>query len=140
MRLTTKLALGLWLATLKVPFIPYPASSMSLLLVPALSSEEGSSNDKGIVGNSASMSICHGCDANIWGQAKSGASGQALEEAKTINKSLSALGQVINALTDPKSKGTSLLLKYFLISALSIWGVLYIIYCGPICVGSIAWV
>jgi kinesin family member 5 len=31
---------------------------------------------------------------------KTGASGQQLEEAKTINKSLSALGQVINALTD----------------------------------------
>ena len=33
---------------------------------------------------------------------KTGASGQQLEEAKTINKSLSALGQVINALTDEK--------------------------------------
>lgn len=33
---------------------------------------------------------------------KSGASGQQLEEAKTINKSLSALGGVINALTDEK--------------------------------------
>ncbi len=33
---------------------------------------------------------------------KTSASGQQLEEAKTINKSLSALGQVINALTDPK--------------------------------------
>jgi len=32
------------------------------------------------------------------------ASGQRLEEAKMINKSLSALGQVINALTDGKSK------------------------------------
>jgi hypothetical protein len=31
-----------------------------------------------------------------------GALGQQLEEAKTINKSLSALGQVINALTDEK--------------------------------------
>ena len=30
---------------------------------------------------------------------KTGASGQLLEEAKTINKSLSALGNVINALT-----------------------------------------
>ena len=28
--------------------------------------------------------------------------GQQLEEAKTINKSLSSLGQVINALTDEK--------------------------------------
>lgn len=35
---------------------------------------------------------------------KTGASGQQLEEAKTINKSLSALGQVINALTDEKTK------------------------------------
>lgn len=34
---------------------------------------------------------------------KTNASGQQLEEAKTINKSLSALGQVINALTDEKS-------------------------------------
>ena len=31
---------------------------------------------------------------------KTGASGQTLEEAKNINKSLSALGMVINALTD----------------------------------------
>ncbi|TFK76420.1 kinesin heavy chain [Pluteus cervinus] len=35
---------------------------------------------------------------------KTGASGQTLEEAKKINKSLSALGMVINALTDPKTK------------------------------------
>ncbi|KAK7203338.1 putative kinesin family protein [Myxozyma melibiosi] len=34
---------------------------------------------------------------------KTGASGQVLEEAKKINKSLSALGNVINALTDGKS-------------------------------------
>merc|ERR1719331_1771487 len=34
---------------------------------------------------------------------KTGASGQQLEEAKTINASLSALGKVINALTDGKS-------------------------------------
>lgn len=34
---------------------------------------------------------------------KTGAAGQQLEEAKTINKSLSALGQVINALTDGRS-------------------------------------
>jgi len=33
---------------------------------------------------------------------KTGAQGQALEEAKDINKSLSALGLVINALTDGK--------------------------------------
>lgn len=35
--------------------------------------------------------------------AKSGAQGQLLEEAKNINKSLSCLGNVINALTDGKS-------------------------------------
>ncbi|TMW65051.1 hypothetical protein Poli38472_009218 [Pythium oligandrum] len=35
---------------------------------------------------------------------KTGASGKQLEEAKTINKSLSALGNVINALTDPSSQ------------------------------------
>ncbi|KAF8212189.1 kinesin heavy chain [Mycena galopus ATCC 62051] len=35
---------------------------------------------------------------------KTGASGQTLEEAKKINKSLSALGMVINALTDSKIK------------------------------------
>ncbi len=35
--------------------------------------------------------------------AKTGAAGQLLEEAKNINKSLSALGNVINALTDNKS-------------------------------------
>ncbi|KAF8844948.1 kinesin [Paxillus ammoniavirescens] len=35
---------------------------------------------------------------------KTGASGQTLEEAKKINKSLSALGMVINALTDTKAK------------------------------------
>ena len=34
---------------------------------------------------------------------KTGAAGQTLEEAKNINKSLSALGNVINALTDNKS-------------------------------------
>jgi len=34
---------------------------------------------------------------------KTGASGHQLEEAKTINKSLSALGQVINALTDDRA-------------------------------------
>ena len=34
---------------------------------------------------------------------KTGVSGQQLEEAKKINKSLSALGNVINALTDGKS-------------------------------------
>lgn len=35
---------------------------------------------------------------------KTGATGQVLEEAKTINKSLSALGLVINALTDDRGK------------------------------------
>ena len=35
---------------------------------------------------------------------KTGASGQTLEEAKKINKSLSALGMVINSLTDGKSQ------------------------------------
>lgn len=34
---------------------------------------------------------------------KTGATGQTLEEAKKINKSLTALGMVINALTDGKS-------------------------------------
>jgi kinesin family protein 5 len=34
---------------------------------------------------------------------KTGATGQTLEEAKKINKSLSALGMVINALTDGKT-------------------------------------
>ena len=34
---------------------------------------------------------------------KTGATGQTLDEAKTINKSLTALGLVINALTDGKS-------------------------------------
>jgi len=35
---------------------------------------------------------------------KTGAEGTVLDEAKMINKSLSALGNVINALTDPKAK------------------------------------
>jgi len=35
---------------------------------------------------------------------KTGAKGHVLEEAKKINQSLSALGNVINALTDGKSK------------------------------------
>ncbi|KAJ3855907.1 kinesin heavy chain [Lentinula lateritia] len=46
---------------------------------------------------------------------KTGASGQTLEEAKKINKSLSALGMVINALTDPKARSQflpSLFVKY----------------------------
>lgn len=39
---------------------------------------------------------------------KSGATGQTLEEAKKINKSLSCLGNVINALTDSKVFGSFL--------------------------------
>ena len=39
---------------------------------------------------------------------KTGASGQTLEEAKKINKSLSALGMVINALTDGKVLSASI--------------------------------
>jgi hypothetical protein len=39
---------------------------------------------------------------------KTGATGQTLEEAKKINKSLSALGIVINALTDGKVRSSSL--------------------------------
>lgn len=42
---------------------------------------------------------------------KTGASGQTLEEAKKINKSLSALGMVINALTDPKVRACSWLIE-----------------------------
>lgn len=38
---------------------------------------------------------------------KTGASGQTLEEAKKINKSLTALGMVINALTDGKVRKTT---------------------------------
>jgi kinesin family protein 5 len=34
---------------------------------------------------------------------KTGAKGDRLDEAKNINKSLTTLGMVINALTDPKS-------------------------------------
>jgi len=37
---------------------------------------------------------------------KTEATGQTLEEAKMINKSLSALGNVINALTESKGKNT----------------------------------
>lgn len=37
---------------------------------------------------------------------KTEATGQTLEEAKMINKSLSALGNVINALTEQKGKGS----------------------------------
>ena len=38
---------------------------------------------------------------------KTGAEGKLLEEAKTINKSLSALGNVVNALTcSPQSRST----------------------------------
>jgi hypothetical protein len=38
---------------------------------------------------------------------KTGASGKTLEEAKKINKSLSALGMVINALTDSKVRNSA---------------------------------
>lgn len=38
---------------------------------------------------------------------KTGASGQTLEEAKKINKSLSALGMVINALTEKVREASS---------------------------------
>lgn len=38
---------------------------------------------------------------------KTGATGQTLEEAKKINKSLSALGMVINSLTDGKVGSSS---------------------------------
>ena len=41
---------------------------------------------------------------------KTGASGQTLEEAKKINKSLSALGMVINALTDGKVRLDTIIL------------------------------
>ena len=46
---------------------------------------------------------------------KTGASGQTLEEAKKINKSLSALGMVINALTDPKVRSRLILYQPSLI-------------------------
>lgn len=36
---------------------------------------------------------------------KTGAEGRVLEEAKNINRSLSALGNVVNALTGPQGKG-----------------------------------
>ena len=42
---------------------------------------------------------------------KTGASGQTLEEAKKINKSLSALGMVINALTDSKVRVVMLCMR-----------------------------
>lgn len=44
---------------------------------------------------------------------KTGASGQTLEEAKKINKSLSALGMVINALTDSKVRLTDVYQNLF---------------------------
>ena len=37
---------------------------------------------------------------------KTGAEGRVLEEAKNINKSLSALGNVVNAMTGPLGKGS----------------------------------
>ena len=51
---------------------------------------------------------------------KTGASGQTLEEAKKINKSLSALGMVINALTDSKVNANGFCaLSFFDVSLLS---------------------
>lgn len=55
---------------------------------------------------------------------KTGASGQTLEEAKKINKSLSALGMVINALTD--GKVSSLYLFYLDVL------ILYLVIAHPI--------
>ena len=46
---------------------------------------------------------------------KTGASGQTLEEAKKINKSLSALGMVINALTDSKARRSCLFISHAMI-------------------------
>lgn len=43
---------------------------------------------------------------------KTGASGQTLEEAKKINKSLSALGMVINSLTDGKVRDNNYIYVY----------------------------
>jgi kinesin family protein 5 len=45
------------------------------------------------------MACHHTCTQQV---RKTNATGQQLEEAKTINKSLSALGLVINALTEEK--------------------------------------
>lgn len=57
----------------------------------------------------ASPSACSSCICKQAGViklisqvGKTGATGQTLEEAKKINKSLSALGMVINSLTDGK--------------------------------------
>lgn len=54
---------------------------------------------------------------------KTGASGQTLEEAKKINKSLSALGMVINALTDSKASQCwhCMFILAYLISRLNIY-------------------
>jgi kinesin family member 5 len=54
---------------------------------------------------------------------KTGASGQTLEEAKKINKSLSALGMVINALTDSKVGKLSIQNVSFLVfpSCMAFW-------------------
>jgi len=46
-----------------------------------------------------SSSLCNQAHVQV---GKTGATGQTLEEAKKINKSLSALGMVINSLTDGK--------------------------------------
>ena len=62
------------------------------------------------------MKICNGKKRFKWGKLNmvdlagservkiSGATGKQLDESRRINKSLSALGNVINALTDPKTK------------------------------------
>lgn len=54
----------------------------------------------------AATFICCNVQVDLAGserQTKSAAEGQTLEEGKLINKSLSALGNVVNALTDGKS-------------------------------------
>ena len=58
-------------------------------------------------------------------QTKSAAEGQTLEEGKLINKSLSALGNVVNALTDGKSSHVpyrdSKLTRVLQVTAQSAW-------------------
>lgn len=56
---------------------------------------------------------------------KTGASGQTLEEAKKINKSLTALGMVINALTDGKVKQTNSALIHSELCTLTLFHVLF---------------
>ena len=62
---------------------------------------------------------------------KTGASGQTLEEAKMINKSLSALGNVINALTDRFKNVASLYISLgikSLMSSVSIFATVLLLY------------